>query len=126
MGLAGRIDHVSFHARDLDEARGFYVDLLGCEEIERPDLGFPGMWLRLGGAVTIHVLTAPPGTDVGTPPSTPTNFANHVAITVEDHARTMAELRARGLDVHEGTFGITQLFLQDPSGNVIELLEQRP
>src|SRR5215472_4263045 len=40
--------HVAISVTDLDSARAFYIDLLGFEELPRPDFGFPGMWLRVG------------------------------------------------------------------------------
>ena len=33
---------------DLEAARGFHRGLLGFEELARPDLGIPGMWLGVG------------------------------------------------------------------------------
>ena len=79
--------HVAIAVTDLAAARGFYCDLLGFEEIPRPDFGFPGMWLRVGD-LQLHFLetdTMPvPG------PGFP-HFALHVP--TEDYASTMDALR---------------------------------
>jgi glyoxylase I family protein len=123
--LALAVHHVSFLVDDLNAALGFYVGVLGCEEVARPDLGFPGAWLRLGGAVQVHLVTRWGDTDTGTPPGEPSGTANHVAFAVASHAEALRRLRSRGYDVREGDSGITQMFLQDPSGNVIELIEAR-
>jgi glyoxylase I family protein len=125
-GLARRIDHVSFLVHDLATAVEFYVDVLGCEEIERPDLGFPGAWLRVDGAVDVHLVTPVVNVHAGTPPAVPTGLANHVAFAIDNHTDALVALRARGLDVREGDVGIRQMFVQDPSGNVIELIERTP
>lgn len=120
--VVGSFDHVSFLVDHIDEAMAFYCGALGGVPVPRPDLGFPGAWLRLGGVV-VHLLERPDDVDWGTPAPAPTGFADHVAFRVESYDVTLAALRARGLEVYEGEVGIRQLFVQDPSGNVIELLE---
>ena len=40
--------HVAISVTDLDAARGFYCGILGFDELPRPDLGIPGMWLGVG------------------------------------------------------------------------------
>ena len=40
--------HVAISVTDLDAARAFYCGVLGFEELPRPDLGIPGMWLKVG------------------------------------------------------------------------------
>jgi glyoxylase I family protein len=115
---------VSFLVRDLDGALSFYCDVLGCEPLPRPDLGFPGAWLQLGGA-QVHLITPMDDVDPGTAPETPSGFANHVAFRIDDHDAVLARLRGLGLDAREGTVGIKQIFVQDPAGNVLELIERR-
>ena len=123
MSLAIAVDHVSFMADDLDASLAFYVDLLGCEPIPRPDFGFRGAWLQLGTA-QVHLLeNAKSSSRDGKGPSV---FANHVAFSVPDYDETLAELRRKGLEVREGGNGIRQMFVHDPAGNVIELIERRP
>jgi len=43
-----RINHVSIHARDLQESEDFYVELLGAEPIPSPNFGLPVRWLAFG------------------------------------------------------------------------------
>jgi glyoxylase I family protein len=64
--IARALHHVSFPVRDLERARHFYGEVLGLEEIARPDLRVPGAWHRAGG-VEVHLLVTPPGADVGAP-----------------------------------------------------------
>jgi glyoxylase I family protein len=120
----GGVDHVSFLVRDLEGALAFYCDVLGCELLPRPDLGFPGAWLRLGGS-EVHLITPMDGVDPGTAPDTPSGFANHVAFRIDDHGAVLGRLRRLGLDACEGEVGIQQIFVQDPAGNVLELIERR-
>ena len=56
------IHHVSINVKDVDTALTFYIELLNLELLERPDLGFPGAWIR-AGEQEIHLL----GIDSGEP-----------------------------------------------------------
>ncbi len=47
--------HVAIAVTDLDAARDFYCGVLGFEELPRPDLGIPGMWLKVG-ALQLHFI----------------------------------------------------------------------
>src|SRR5438876_3975396 len=47
--------HLAIVATDVDEVRRFYCDLLGFEELPRPDFGIPGVWLRVGD-LQLHVI----------------------------------------------------------------------
>ena len=43
-----RADHITLIAADLEATRHFYVDLLGLQQVPRPNFPFPGMWFQLG------------------------------------------------------------------------------
>lgn len=120
---AQAIHHVSFRVNDLDESISFYRDVLGCELLPRPDLGFPGAWLR-AGQTEVHLLETPVTPHTGTAPDgleTP-GAANHVAFRVSSLELAVSALRARGHEVKFGTV-LPQAFVQDPSGNMLELTE---
>ena len=123
--VARAFDHVSFVVADVEAALDFYVGVIGCELVDRPDLGFPGAWLQVG-LVQIHLVTPIAGVDPGRPPTAPTGNANHAAFTIDNHGAALEALRSVGVDVREGTVGIRQLFVQDPDGNVIEPVERTP
>ncbi|MEL6893201.1 MAG: VOC family protein [Actinomycetota bacterium] len=114
------IDHVSISVGDVDEARTFYSGLLGFDEIERPDFGFPGVWYRVG-AVPLHLTTNGDqrGADASLRPNDP-----HFAVAVAgDLDAFLDELRAAGADVIElenSPAAERQTFVKDPWGNVIE------
>jgi len=113
--------HVSFAVRDLDASLAFYRDVLGLEPIPRPDFGFPGAWLEAPG-VQVHLIQAPAGVDVGTPPKTPSPVADHYAFAVADYEATRDALRDRGVDVIETSPEVGQMWVADPDGHVIELI----
>ena len=51
--------HASLLVADTRRALGFYRDLLGLAVADsRPDLGYPGAWLQVGGR-QIHLLELP-------------------------------------------------------------------
>lgn len=109
------VHHVSINVNDVDTALRFYVDDLGfVPRRDRPDFGFPGAWLDAGGQ-QLHLIG-------GTPPPT---LGQHFAVQVADLAAAVAELRAKGHTVTDPSpvGGNLQAFVDDPSGNTVELHE---
>jgi catechol 2,3-dioxygenase-like lactoylglutathione lyase family enzyme len=112
------INHVSIPTRDLDEAERFYTELVGAERIVSPNFGAPVRWLRIGD-VQIHLLQdSGGGSGMG-----------HFGITVDDLASVYERARARsaldpavnGHYLWELPGGVVQLYLRDPSGNLVEV-----
>jgi glyoxylase I family protein len=119
--------HVAISVTDLDVARDFYCDVLGFEELPRPDFGFPGLWLRVG-TLQLHLGVAdePPSPGPGFP-----HFALYVP--TEQFDGTIEAVRAAGVKMlgepsTRVDFGTTvhAAFITDPSGNVIELTDVGP
>jgi glyoxylase I family protein len=109
------VHHVSINVEDVDAALAFYVDVLGfVERSDRPDFGFGGAWLDVGGQ-QLHLIEA----------KIPANLGQHFAVHVADLDATIAELRARAIEVTDPTpVGTSrQAFLVDPAGNTVELIE---
>ena len=107
------VHHVSINVSDVDEALRFYVDVLGLTpRTDRPDFGFGGAWLDVGGQ-QVHLIEAAP----------PPNVGQHFAVQVGDLAAVIDELRGRDIKVSDASPVGTglQAFLSDPSGNVVEL-----
>ena len=119
--------HVAISVTDLDEARGFYCDLLGFEVLPRPDFGFPGLWLRVG-TLQLHlgVVDEAPSPGPGFP-----HFALYVP--TEEFDATIESVRTAGVEMlgepsSRVDFGtpVRAAFITDPSGNVIELTDVGP
>lgn len=107
------VHHVSINVADVGVAVAFYVDRLGLvPRTDRPDFGFGGAWLDVGGQ-QVHLIEAPLPGDRG----------QHFALRVADLDGTIAELRGAGVDVSDASPVGTgrQAFLHDPSGNLVEL-----
>ena len=122
--LAKRVHHISFAVSDLDASCEFYESILGLTQVERPDIGLPGAWYAAGDS-QVHLIARPDGADVGSPPGALTPLANHSAFAIESYATTLAFLRERGVEIFETRPEIGQLWIRDPDGNVIELIDPR-
>jgi len=125
-----RIDgysHVAIAVTDLAAAREFYCDLLGFEDLPRPDLGIPGMWLGVGN-LQLHFIETDEMPVPG--PGFP-HFALYVP--TEHFATTMQTLKDAGVAflaepssrVDLGT-EVWAAFVTDPAGNVVELTDVGP
>lgn len=113
--------HVSIDVRDVEVSRRFYGELLGLPEIERPDIGLPGVWYQ-AGSVQLHLIQVPDGVDVGRPAKAPTPLANHLAFEIDDCDAARSELEAAGFAVIAIGRQTGQLFVADPDGNMIEFI----
>ena len=110
-----KFDHVNVRTANVVVMSAFYTEVLGLEQLPRPDFGFPGAWLCSEGQ-QIHLMQvekheAPEG--------------QHFAFRIDDMDESIAELQGRGVKI-KGPFDIPgskarQAFLRDPSGNLIEL-----
>ena len=118
MSGAVGLNHVSVVARDLDESVRFYVDVLGLEPLPTPDFAFPVQWLR-AGSLQVHLFERP-----DTPPSY-AHFALEVddVVAVYERARELGILdrESFGYAIAELPGGEAQLYIRDPSGNLLEL-----
>lgn len=115
------LHHVSIVVADTARALAFYRDLLGLEAVARPDLGYPGAWLAVGGR-QLHLLEVPnPDPAGGRPPHVGRD--RHVAFTVDDLDACAARLERAGHGFTHSRSGRTALFCRDPDGNGIEIIE---
>jgi catechol 2,3-dioxygenase-like lactoylglutathione lyase family enzyme len=119
-----QINHVSFTVRDLARSREFYECVLGLHTVERPNIGIAGVWYGAGEG-QIHLIQIPPGAAAGAEPGRLTPLANHCAFEIDDYEKFVALLKQRGLPIVETNRELGQLFVQDPDGNVIELIRPR-
>jgi glyoxylase I family protein len=116
------IHHVSLLIADTARALAFYRDILGLAEAPRPDLGFPGAWLDVGGQ-QIHLLELPnPDPVQGRPAHGGRD--RHVALSCADLDGLIARLEAAGIPYTRSRSGRQALFCRDPDGNAVELIAE--
>ena len=116
--------HMSFPVKDLDTSRRFYEEVLGLRSIPRPDLGaLRGIWYE-AGPCEVHLIETPAGADVGSAPPSLNPIARHAAFAIEDYEAALAELKANDLDVIESR-AAGQMWVCDPDGHIIELIERK-
>jgi len=103
------------------EARRFYGDLLGLDEMPRPealsDAGRTGAWYRIGEQeLHLRFETDPVGD--------PTLSDGHPALITNDLEELRARLSAAGFDLEEAIpiEGRARFFARDPGGNRVEFL----
>jgi len=122
MALVEGLHHVSLIVADTERALGFYRDVLGLErDPARPELGFPGAWLRIGDK-QIHLLELPnPDPQQGRPAHGGRD--RHVAMAVADLDALLERLEAAGIGYTLSRSGRRALFCRDPDANTLELIE---
>src|SRR3954465_2933668 len=116
--MTSRINHVSVNARDLEASVAFYAELLGAERLPAPNFGFPIAWLGLE-RTQLHLFQA----DL-VPPA-----VHHCGVSVHGltpayrvpERRDCFEREAFANHIVELPGDIVQLYLRDPSGNLVEL-----
>lgn len=123
-----RAFHYAFLVRDLDEARAFYVELLGCREGRSAPT-----WIDFelfGNQLSCHLGTPPPTANVGRVDGILVPMPHFGAILAfDEYERLAARIAAAGIAFvvspriryagepgEQGT-----CFFLDPSGNAIEI-----
>ena len=112
------LNHVSIHARNLEESVRFYVEVFDMEPIPTYKFAFPVQYLRLGN-LQLHIFerdTDPP-------------LYHHIGINVDDFEETYVRARDLGIleresffeDMYELPDGSVQMYIRDPAGNLVEI-----
>ncbi|MDP2832359.1 MAG: VOC family protein [Pseudomonadota bacterium] len=114
--------HASLLVADLARSRDFYEDVLGLKaNPARPSMSFAGVWYDVGGG-QIHLINLPnPDPVMGRPEHGGRD--RHTALGVADFAAMQARLAAAGLPYTLSRSGRAALFVRDPDGNALELVE---
>lgn len=108
---------------DTTRSLGFYHDTLGLElEPARPDLGYPGAWLRLG-VQQIHLLELPNPDPVTARPAHG-GRDRHCAFITRDLDALGTRLANAGVVFTLSKSGRRALFCRDPDGNALEFMEE--
>ncbi len=118
MAKALEIHHVTLVVDDLDKARAFYENELGLEPIPVFNLDFPAQFFRVNDTQQLHV----------TEWEDSYSFRGHVCFRVDNFNEIFRRMKARGAidtapwgKVRRLPDGAMQMFIRDPSGNLVEI-----
>lgn len=134
-----KIAHYSIRTLDLEATRKFYTEVMGLTIGPRPKFNFPGLWLYNGSHdsydnAVVHII----GIDLNDPQGLKdylgdrdpdslkggTGTFDHIAFAATDVAGMVSHLKKKAVPFRERTvpdLNLHQVFLDDPSGVVIEL-----
>ncbi|MDQ6957060.1 MAG: VOC family protein [Mariprofundaceae bacterium] len=114
--------HVSMIISDLEKSACFYEDILGLERDMRPNLGFDGLFYKLGNNQQLHLMCVHnPYQNSEKPAHGGRDF--HIALGVNSIQDTCKKMDAAKISYTLSRSGRAALFCHDPDDNVIELCE---
>ena len=123
-GVIKGFDHASVLVKDTHRALDFYIGVLGLEQDHnRPELSYPGAWLKLGEGGQIHLIELPNPDPVDNRPEHG-GRDRHTALTVSSLDVVIAELEQAKLPFTVSSSGRRALFCRDFDGNTLELIEK--
>jgi catechol 2,3-dioxygenase-like lactoylglutathione lyase family enzyme len=125
------LNHYFVRSKNLERSRHFYCDILGFEEMPRPDFPFPGYWLGVNGKIQVHM-----GQDgvadadvyyLGTTAQSARNnsgVVDHIAFMATEPEKFAQRFDRAGLVSRHryiAPIQLFQIFVTDPDGLTIEL-----
>ena len=124
------LHHVAVSVSDLTRAKAFYTNVLGLEEIARPNFPFDGAWYRVGNQEIHLIVSRDPTFRSG---KGVTLEDGHFALRAKSFRAALAHLQSQGC--HENgddpgrsmrvnpasVTGYPQIHVLDPDRNVIEI-----
>jgi len=114
--------HVSFIISDLKKSIAFYEGVLGLERDNRPELGFDGLFYKLGNNQQLHLMCMQNPYQNYTQPKHG-GCDRHIALAVHDLQQACEKMDQKNITYTLSRSGRAALFCHDPDGNVIELCE---
>ena len=117
---------MAIRVHNLDAARAFYVNLLGCQFIE----ALPEFYQELlhAGATPISLVCRPRPKLAESSHESPINGLDHFCLLLEDDETELrSKLRAAGIAVEDEVMNhgdnppTLSLYVRDPSSNLVEL-----
>jgi glyoxylase I family protein len=115
------LNHASLIVANINISLVFYCEVLGLQQVDRPDLGFPGAWLQLG-AQQLHLLELEnPDPITGRPEHGGRD--RHVALNALALTPVQEALNKAGIGYTMSISGRRAFFCRDPDGNAVEIIE---
>lgn len=126
-----KFDHPALLVSDVEKSRYFYGQILGLQEVSRPErFDFPGAWYQLGQQ-QLHLVGEKNAERVAqvNPGYNRDELARghctHIAFEVPDLQAAMQHLHAHNIEIVGGPRprgdGVQQMYICDPDGYVVEI-----
>ena len=125
------LNHAALLVSDVERSRRFYGEVLGLDEITRPEsFTFPGAWFRRRDTEIHLIAEQEPGRAAQRHPGYEDGeigrgFGTHIAFEVGSLAGAQRRLAEMDVPVAGGPRprgdGVQQLYVRDPDGYVVEL-----
>lgn len=111
--------HVAIQVSNLEQAEAFYTRIIGLQKIERK-LTFPGAWYQIGD-FQLHLIVS----EWAKNPIREDKWGRHPHITfaIHDLESIKQTLNQQAVPFQMSSSGRAALFIKDPDGNVVELLQ---
>lgn len=111
--------HVAVQVSDLAQAEAFYTQVIGLEKVER-SLTFAGTWYQVGD-FQLHLVVS----EWAGHPAREEKWGRHPHITfaISDLETVKHSLSEQAIPFQMSSSGRSALFVKDPDGNVVELLQ---
>ncbi|MEU8110517.1 VOC family protein [Nonomuraea muscovyensis] len=137
-GLNLKLSSCTLAVHDVDEALGFYLDVLGFEV--RDDVEFEGMrWVSVGppSQPDVQIFLESPGADPGVSPADrqaiedllATGLLGRLSFVTDNCHATFEHLEAAGAEVMQEPInqpdGVRDCAFLDPSGNMLRFTQPR-
>ncbi len=123
-GLWSEVNHVAIVVADVGRSLEFYTEIVGMEQILRPDFDRHGAWLTFGN-LDLHLIKGRPAVH-----NDDDLIVSHIAIVVEDMIGLRAKLAKLGVKSRQNVSvpnpaegidaRVDQAFVRDPDGYYIE------
>ncbi|CAF1422060.1 unnamed protein product [Rotaria sp. Silwood1] len=93
--LITKVNHISITVSDVGKSLNFYVDILGLQQIRRPNFDRHGAWLTLGN-VELHLIKGIPVI-----PVVDNLQVGHIALETKNINEVLSKLRELNIDVRQ-------------------------
>lgn len=121
--LLKKVNHVAIIVSDVNKSLAFYVQILGLQQIRRPNFDRHGAWLTMGN-VELHLIKGVPSAPTGDHLIVP-----HISMESDNIGEVLKKLNemkipfSKNVSVPDSTESqpITQYFIRDPDGYYVEL-----
>jgi catechol 2,3-dioxygenase-like lactoylglutathione lyase family enzyme len=121
------LSHVAIKARDVHATQRFYMEVLDLVLDDRPDVGFPGIWLKprhSNDAALFHIYAGDAALEPDGSRAQGTGVIDHISIAATGLSEFRRRFRKFCLPWRENVVadaGLCQLFVYDPSAVLLEL-----